>query len=143
MSQSYAKLKELYTRLLDSRDGYEQAFERANETYFKPLLAELKQERAEFAAAVRADLVKFGENVDEEGSILAGLHRSFLGLRDAVTGQDDEAIKAEIVRGEEHLKKAYDAAMEEAAPGTQQTVLAEQKRQVDQAISKVEARETA
>ncbi|MBD3664607.1 PA2169 family four-helix-bundle protein [Sulfitobacter aestuariivivens] len=142
MSQSYAKLKELYTRLVDSRDGYEQAFEHATETYFKPMLAELKTERAEFAAAVRADLRKVGENVDEEGSILAGLHRSFLGVRDAVTGQDDDAIKAEIARGEEHLKKAYEAAVEEA-DGTTQATLMTQKHKVDQAIERVEARENA
>lgn len=143
MSQSYAKLKDLYTRLLDSRDGYEQAFERAQETYFKPLLAELKQERAEFAAAVRADLKKLGENVDDEGSILAGLHRSFLGLRDAVTGSDDEAIKAEIVRGEEHLKEAYDEALKEADAPTQQADLMAQKQKVDEAIAKVETRKAA
>jgi uncharacterized protein (TIGR02284 family) len=142
MSQSYAKLKELYTRLIDSRDGYEQAFERANKTYFKPMLAELEKERAEFAAAVRADLLKVGENVEEEGSILAGLHRTFLGLRDAVTGKDDEAIKAEIVRGEEHLKKAYDAAVEEAE-GSTQVKLMTQKQKVDEAIERVEARESA
>ena len=143
MSQSYAKLKKLYTRLLDSRDGYEQAFERANETWLKPMLADLKKERAEFAAAIRADLKKVGENVEEEGSILAGLHRSFLGLRDAVTGSDDEAVKAEIVRGEQVLREAYEEALEEAEAGHQTAQLQAQKVKVDEAIAKVDQKKAA
>ena len=55
-----------------------------------------------------------GEEVEEDGSILASAHRVFTSLRSAL-GDGNDAVAAEIARGENHLIEAYDEALEDAA----------------------------
>ena len=104
-------LSKLYTRLIDSRDGYRESAERADSPYVKGVLADMAEKRTRDAAELRSHLARMGHDLGEDGSILAAAHRTFLGLKDAVTGQGDDAIMAEIVRGEESLHDAYHAAL--------------------------------
>ena len=107
-------LKTLYTRLVDSKDGYEQAIERATSESHKSLFRDLHERRTRNAAQIRTYLAQKGEEMDEDGSLLAAAHRSFLSLKDAVTGAGDEAVLEEVIRGEETLLKAYDEAISSA-----------------------------
>ena len=109
-----AALKTLYTRLVDSRDGYEQAIERLDSESHKTLFRELHERRTRNAAQVRTYLAQQGEQMDDDGSILAAAHRTFLSLKDSVTGAGDEAVLKEVIRGEETLLSAYDEAIGDA-----------------------------
>ena len=107
-------LKTLYTRLIDSRDGYEQAVERLDSETHKPLFRDMIERRTRNASQIRTYLAQQGEQMDEDGSLLAAAHRTFLSMKDAVTGAGDEAVLEEVIRGEESLLKAYDEAIAEA-----------------------------
>ena len=113
----HSALKNLYTRLIDSKDGYEQAIERSDNAAHKSLFQELHDRRTRNAGEVRSYLTQKGVEVDEDGSLLASAHRTFLSLKDSLTGAGDEAILEEVIRGEETLLDAYDKAIAEAGAG--------------------------
>ena len=107
-------LKTLYTRLIDSKDGYEQALERSDNAQHQAIFREMIDRRTRNAAQIRTYLAQQGQEMDDDGSLLAAAHRSFLALKDSITGAGDEAILEEVIRGEESLLKAYDEAISEA-----------------------------
>ena len=112
MADRIDALKHLHTRLHDSIDGYEAAMERTESPYLKGVMQDMVQRRRTDMAKVHSTLNQHGVEVSHDGSALAGAHRAFLGLKDAVTGAGDEAVLNEIVRGEETLLDAYDKALE-------------------------------
>ena len=137
-------LKTLYTRLIDSKDGYEQASERSQNAQHKALFSEMIDRRSRNAAQVRTYLSQKGEQMDEDGSILAAAHRTFLSLKDSVTGSSDEAILEEVIRGEESLLKAYDDAIASAGAGDPElSFLSQQHSELQAKISELKGREQA
>lgn len=132
-------LKKLHTRIIDSRDGYKSSREQVEGTasygtFFDRMIAQ----RQQFATRIRGQLEAEGEKMDDDGSILAAAHRTWLALRDKVTG-DDAAVYAEIVNGETDLKSLYDEAIEATAGKPSWDFLAEQRADVAQAINTAEA----
>jgi uncharacterized protein (TIGR02284 family) len=105
-------LSHLYTRLIDSRDGYRAAVERAESPAIQTVLSDMATRREADAAQIRQFLAGAGVHPSDDGSTLASAHRAFLSLKDQVTGSGDEAILREIVRGEETLHDAYDGALD-------------------------------
>ena len=129
-------LSNLYTRLIDSRDGYQQALKRTDSPYIKGVISEMIDRRTTSAAQIRQFLAGSGVNPSDDGSTLASAHRAFLSLKDSITGSGDEAILNEIVRGEETLLDAYDKAID--ASGATDPEFAFLREQQDEVRTKVE-----
>lgn len=110
-------LKDLYTTLIDSREGYETAAEAVESHHLKSCFQDLAAKRADDAAVVRKFLASEGVTLDDDSSILGTAHRHYVSLKDNLGG-DDESIIAEVIRGEEHLLSTYDKAIQ---PMTSQT----------------------
>ena len=110
MTDKIDALQTLYTRLIDSRDGYQQAKEHADKGAHAELFSSMLQRRTTNAAQVREYITKAGGTVDDDGSILAAAHRQWLNLKDTFTSGDD-AVLNEVIRGEESLLEAYDEAI--------------------------------
>ena len=137
-------LSHLYTRLIDSRDGYREALGRADGPAVKNLVAEMMERREADSAQIRQFLAGSGVNPSDDGSTLAGAHRAFLSLKDKVTGRGDGAILAEIVRGEETLVGAYDDAIEASgATDPEFAFLREQQDRLKLKIDELRARAEA
>ena len=129
MSDVKDELKDVLTRVVDSADGYENAAEDAQASSFAVMFRERAQERRQFASEIRNHLTSLGETVHEDGSLLAGAHRAFTDLRNAVTGSSDEAILKEIDRGESLLLKEYDDALEDVPAGDPAYALLQRQRE--------------
>ncbi|WP_296417758.1 ferritin-like domain-containing protein [Pseudooctadecabacter sp.] len=104
-------LADLYTTLIDSREGYEEAAEAVDSPHLQSLFEDLSARRAQDAREVRDFLKGADVDLDDDGSILGSAHRQFLELKDSLSG-DDEAIIAEVIRGEQHLLDTYDEAIQ-------------------------------
>ncbi|MBB4659410.1 ferritin-like domain-containing protein [Parvularcula dongshanensis] len=137
------ELKDVLTRVVDSADGYENAAEDAKAGRFAVMFREKAQERRGFASEIRNHLTGLGEDVKEDGSLLAGAHRTFTELKNAVTGGSDDAILKEIERGESTLLKEYDDALEDI-PSTDMAygVLQRQRESVSRSLSEVKTYES-
>lgn len=106
-------VNDLIKTTLDSVDGYRSAAEDADSNQFQSIFFERANERQHVADDLRQHVRSLGGDPQDDGSVLAGAHRAFMNLRDAVTGSDDEAIIAEVERGEDHIKAKFETALED------------------------------
>lgn len=138
MNSETDALKELYTTVIDSRDGYEKAAEVVDSPRLQSLFEELQDRRARHASELRDYLASADINLEDDGTILASAHRQYLGLKDMVS-DDDEAVVAEVVRGERQLLDTYDQAIRPMdASSPVYTFAIEQHRNLEAHIEELE-----
>jgi uncharacterized protein (TIGR02284 family) len=104
-------INDLIKTTIDSVDGYRAAGEDADNGQFKSIFFDRANERANVADRLSQHVRQLGGTPTDNGSIVAGAHRAFMNLRDAVTGTDDDAIVAEVERGEDYIKEQFETAM--------------------------------
>ncbi len=119
-------VNDLIKTTIDSVDGYRSAAESADSGQFQSIFFERANERQRVAEELRVHVRALGGEPEDDGSILAGAHRAFMNLRDAVTGLDDQAVIAEVERGEDHIKAKFETALEDNNLGTETRTLISQ-----------------
>jgi uncharacterized protein (TIGR02284 family) len=104
-------LNSLIETTIDSVDGYRRSAEEATDGRFAQHFRQWAGERETVVARLRERVRELGGTPEEDGSLLAAAHRQFLGLRDALTGRDDQAVIAEVDRGESYLNGKWETAL--------------------------------
>ena len=89
------------------------------------------------ARELQDEVRRLGGDPEKAGSTAGALHRGWIDIKAAVTGQDQHAIVAEAERGEDVAKNAYDEALKEPLPASAQTVVQQQAAKVRQAHDRV------
>ncbi len=119
-------LNGLITTTIDSVDGYRAAGDDSAAGRFATLFNDRATERAAMAEKLKSAVSRLGGDPEDDGSLLAGAHRAFMSLKDAVTGKDEQAIVNEVERGEDVIKARYEKAMADAdlSPDTK-TIIAD------------------
>ncbi|HVR32345.1 MAG TPA: PA2169 family four-helix-bundle protein [Acidimicrobiia bacterium] len=137
-----AVLEDLIETLEDGRKGFEQAAERIADSD-EPALAidlrEYSQQRAEFSVELRNLAGRHGFEIDEEGSMAGALHRGWLSLKDALSGDDPRAVLAAAESGEDHAVSEFEDALAEDLPADVRSVIERQAREVRSVHDKVKA----
>jgi len=103
-------LNTLIATLLDSVDGYTKAAQDCDNPQLAERFNSRARERQSAVAGLQAAVARLGGNPEDDGTVLAGAHRMFLGLKEAITGRDDKAILNEVERGEDYLKAKFETA---------------------------------
>jgi uncharacterized protein (TIGR02284 family) len=104
-------LNSLIETTIDSVDGYRHSAGEATNPQFADIFRQRAQEREQVVARLRERVTELGGTPEEEGGLLAKAHRQFLSLRDAVTGNDDKSVIAEVDRGESYLNGKWETAL--------------------------------
>ena len=104
-------LNSLIKTTLYSVKGFEEAAENVDATRFSSQFREFAQERRQVVTTLQTEVRRLGGNPEDDSSFLAAAHRTFMNLKDAVTGRDDKAIVEEVERGEDYIKEKYQAAL--------------------------------
>lgn len=104
-------LNGLIATTIDSAEGYREAAEDTTEERYAMMFRERAQERKDAVVSLRAEVRRLGEEPEDDGSVLAAAHRTFMGLKELVTGNDDKAIITEVERGEDYIKAKYEDAL--------------------------------
>lgn len=107
-------LNSLIKTTLDSMKGYEDAAKDAESTQFATMFADFARDRAQVATQLQAQVRTLGGEPELDSSLLAAAHRTFMDLKQALTGKDDKAIIVEVERGEDHIKEKYEEAIADA-----------------------------
>ncbi|GGM05439.1 PA2169 family four-helix-bundle protein [Deinococcus aerophilus] len=111
--QATDKLQYLLGTLRDGEKGFSEAAEHADDPKLKSLFSERSAQRAQLAGEVEAKIASLGDKPREGGSVGAALHRTWLNVRDAVTGRDDYAVVAEAERGEDTAIQNYQDVLDD------------------------------
>ncbi len=112
-------LNGLIATTIDSVDGYTEAAKDAENSRFAAMFTSRATERRQVANSLQAEVSKLGGEPEDDGTILASAHRTFLDLKAAVTGQDDQAIVNEVERGEDHIKAKFETALNDQELGAE------------------------
>jgi uncharacterized protein (TIGR02284 family) len=115
MSDDEKVAKELVETLRDGERGFARSAEKLRESD-RPAWAETMQRLSEQRADFRREIVDLGheyqEDVDEGGTAAAALHRGWISLKDALTGDDAGSVLGAALTGENHAVSEYEKALE-------------------------------
>lgn len=117
-------LNSLIETTLDSADGYAEAAKDAKSPQLVSLFSERSSERKQVASTLQQCVRSLGGKPDDDGTVLASVHRMFVNLRASLTSNDNKAVVDEVERGEDHLKSKFESAMKDAdlSPDTQASI---------------------
>lgn len=121
----------------DGQEGFKQSAEGVSDSSIKSLFYELGQQRSQFAGELQNLVRELGGDPENSGSTTGALHRGWINIKSAVTGQDSGAILNEAERGEDAAKKAYKDALEQNLPANVTSIVQSQYAQVQAAHDKV------
>lgn len=121
----------------DGQEGFKQAAEGVENSTLKSTFFEYSQQRSQFTGELQELVRELGGDPEDSGSIAGSLHRGWINIKSAVTGQDEGAILNEAERGEDSAKKAYKNAMEENLPANVNAVVSRQATAINAAHDKV------
>jgi uncharacterized protein (TIGR02284 family) len=138
--------KELVETLKDGERGYASAAEKVRDSDHSEWAATL-QRFSEQRAHFRREIVElghdYGDDVDESGTVTAALHRGWIALKDALTGDDAGSVLAAAVTGEDHAVSEYEKALEKDLSAGFREVVTRQHAAVVAARDEIKALETA
>ena len=109
-------LNSLITTTIDSALGFERSAEDTDSGRFASMFREFGTERRQVVAQLQQVVRSMGGTPNDDGSLKADLHRRWVDLRAAISGDGgDQAIIEEVERGEDYIKGKYLAAMKDEA----------------------------
>ena len=145
MSDDEQVAKELVETLKDGERGFASAAEklRDDRPEWSTTLQRLSEQRAGFRREIVALGHEYGEDVDESGSVAATLHRGWISLKDAMTGDDAGSVLGAAVTGEDHAVSEYEKALQHDLSSGFHEVVSRQHAAVIAARAEVKALQIA
>jgi uncharacterized protein (TIGR02284 family) len=110
-AQVISTLNNLIQTCRDGEEGFRTAAEGVKGSELKQLFLKYSRQRASFAGELRDEVRRLGGEAQETGSITGSIHRGWMGLKAALTGEDERAVIAECERGEDSALAAYREAL--------------------------------
>jgi len=123
----------------DGQEGFQESAEAVQDSQIKSIFYELGQQRAQFTGELQGLVRELGGDPEDSGSFSGAIHRGWINLKSAITGQDDGAILNEAERGEDVAKNAYKNALEQNLPANVASVVQNQYSAVQAAHDQVKA----
>ena len=128
-------INNLIETCIDGENGYKQAADHASDATLKSLFQQYASQRSGYAGELKSLVGGMGGEPADSGSAAAGLHRAWIGLKDAFT-TGDGGILSECIRGEKSADEAYEKALDDDdLPASAKSVVSRQHDEVEQALS--------
>jgi uncharacterized protein (TIGR02284 family) len=142
-AQVISTLNNLIQTCHDGQEGFRMAADGVKGAGLKELFHRYARQRASFAGELQDEVRRMGGEAAEAGSITGSLHRGWIGLRTALTGEDERAVLAECERGEDAALTAYRAALGVDMPASVRTLVERQFAEVKEAHEHIRALDRA
>ncbi len=131
--------QKLHTKLIDAIHGYDEAIEHA-EADVKGDLVAMKQRHTSHADELATAIRAHDGETSTQGSWMSTVQEAVMNVRAWLTGIDDGVLPA-VVRGERTLLEQYDTAISDTAEMVSlNTILRNQRADVETAVRSLEAR---
>ena len=134
-------LKNLLAMVNDGKEGYQHAAEVTESPELKATFLKLEGERLVYASELKEHIAVHGGEADnEDGGVLGGLHRTWITVKQALSGNSNEAILEAITTGEKAAIDKYDAAIADYADHADHLDLLKAQREgIQDALNQIEA----
>ncbi|MGI4022000.1 MAG: ferritin-like domain-containing protein [Janthinobacterium lividum] len=134
-------LKGLVTILNDGKEGYTSAAETTDSLELKAVFGKLALERTAYATELKAHIaVHGGDSDNESGGLLGAVHRTWIDIKQAFTGNDNKEILDSIVTGEKSAIEKYDAIIADYTDHADHlTLLTKQRTGIQEDLAKIQA----
>lgn len=146
MSDDAKAAKELVETLKDGEKGFADAADKLRDgehPEWATTLHRLSEQRAGFWREIVELGHEYSDDVDKSGSVAAALHRGWISLKDALTGDDAEAVLKAAATGEDHAVSEYEDALKLDLSAGFREVVVRQQAAVVAARDEVKALQTA
>ena len=102
-------LENLLQLINDGREGYHHAAEKTENPALKATFLKISGERIVDAEELKEHIATHGGEADNQaGGVLGGLHRTWISITEAFTGNSDSALLDAIITGEKAAIAKYD-----------------------------------
>lgn len=142
MSTDRRVTKNLIETLEDGRDGFASAADKladSNRPDLSTTMRTYSQQRAEFANELELMAADYGDDIDEDGSVAAAMHRGWMAVKDAIAGSDPDGVLDAAEQGEDHAVAAYDEALKADISADLRTTVQRQYGEVTRAHDAIKA----
>lgn len=130
-------LNNLIETCKDGEQGFQTAAQGARDPQLKELFQTYARQRAEFARELQEAIRQLGAQPETSGSTAGALHRGWMNIKSAITGNSDSAIVEEAERGEDAAKAAYEEALSAPLPGNIRPIVERQYAAIKQAHDRI------
>ena len=132
-------LQDLLEKNYDAEAGYKKAMELSKSDHLTNFLKRRAAQRSEFATQLDKEIRDLNETPKEKGTTQGALHRSWMSLKESVSGNSDEAVLEECIRGEKSSVEEYQKTLEKQGftPHLQQ-VISNQKQSIESMRNEVQ-----
>lgn len=131
-------LQDLLEKNYDAEKGFAKAMENARSENLKKFLRHQAAQRSRFANELTQELRNLNEEPIESGSVTGDLHRAWIDIKSTFTGNEDEAVLEECIRGEKASAKEYEEKLQRYNfPSQISNVLQRQSSEIHQTLSQV------
>lgn len=141
LAQATTVLEDLNETLEDGREGFTQAANKLREDGHEQIAAKMMEfaaQREQLSRELATIASENGMNFESGNGTTAGaLHRGWMSMKDALTGNDPHTILAAAERGEDHAVAQYREALNEDLPAPIRTVVNQQATAVKTAHDQV------
>ena len=107
------ELNHLLTRNYDAEKGYTILKNESNHPLLRAYFQEKIAHRYHYRHQIKELIRSLGGEINKGGSMEGGLHRTWLDIKAYATGNDEEALLAEVERGEKVYLGTYDKFLEQ------------------------------
>jgi uncharacterized protein (TIGR02284 family) len=134
-------LNNLIETCRDGQNGFKTAAEGVKNAELKELFYQYSQQRAAFVGELQEEVRRLGGDPENTGSVAASLHRGWMNIKSAITGEDVGAIISECERGEDSAVSNYRDALDKDVPANVRQVIERQFSSIKEAHDRIRSLE--
>ena len=136
MSIDESVATKLIHTLENGKEGFAKAAEKLGASD-RPEVAtkfrEFSQQRAKMSDELKQITVAYGDDAEQRGTVPGALHRGWIAVKDAFTGDDADAVISAAETGEDHALEQYREALDADISPEFRPVVARQMASVEAA----------
>lgn len=129
-----SNLNQLLEKTYDAEKGYKEAASNVKNAKMKSFLEEQANQRYSFGHEIKQEIKAFDQEPNKGGSVAGTLHRTWMDVKTAFSGNENETVMEEVQRGEKAAIEDYDEILAETSlPGNLKSILQNQRQKIEQA----------
>lgn len=135
-------LQDLLEKNYDAEKGFTKAMKDAKNENLKKFLKKQAVQHNRFATELDQQLRNLNEEPKESGSFTGDLHRTWIDIKSAVSGNNDEAVLEECIRGEKASWNEYEEKLKKHNfPPNISNILQKQAAEIHNTLNSVKTME--